>query len=78
MEILPTPRVGSREGCFIGVVLAHLLTSYIVLVLPAALGTLAFLHRALDLYERIEWRKQRRVHGGGHGTPGVGRRPHRP
>jgi hypothetical protein len=59
-------------------VLAHLLTAYVVLVLPAALGTLALLHRALDFYERIERRKHRRIPGGDHGASGVVRSPRRP
>lgn len=56
----PTERTSSSKGCSIGCVLAHLLTSYTVLVLPAALGTIAFLHRALDFYERMERRRRRR------------------
>ena len=75
--IRPTQSMDRRKGCSIWVVLANLVTAYVVLVLPAALGTLAFLHRALDFYERIERRKHRRVPGGGRGIPVAVRRSRR-
>lgn len=75
-RILPTLHIGGGKGCSIQVVLALLLTAYVVLVLPAALGTLTILHRALDFYERVEERKQRRAPNDG-GATGAVRRLHR-